>query len=105
MGHAKAETMRKRLIPSTREYTEVVDFIKLGGPPANNHAVRALRPLVIFRKVCHGTRSPHSSGNIAIFSSLTQTANLQECPALDLFDALLTGSPGSAHDLFVHDSS
>ena len=105
LGHAKAETMRKRLIPGAREYAEVFAFIKFGGPPTNNHAERALRPLVIFRKVCHGSRSRQGSENIAIFSSLTQTAKLQECPALDLFDALLTGSPASAHDLLFNNSS
>ena len=105
LNHAKAETLRKRLIPGAREYSEVFAFIKFGGPPTNNHAERALRPLVIFRKVCHGTRSQQGSENIAIFSSLTQTAKLQECPALELFEALLTGSPDSAHDLIFNDSS
>jgi len=38
------------------------------------YAERALRPLVIFRKVCLRTRSDQGSENIAIFSSLTRMA-------------------------------
>jgi len=105
LDYAKAETMRKRLIPGAREYSEVFAFVRFGGPPTNNHAERALRPLVIFRKVCHGSRSRQGSENIAIFSSLTQTAKQQECPTLELFEVLLTGSPASAHNLLFNDSS
>ncbi len=101
----KAETLRKRLIPGAREHSEVFTFIRFDGPATNNHAERALRPLVIFRKVCMGTRSQQGSENIGIFASLTQTAKLQKCPAIDLFLALLTGSPAQAHEVLFSDSS
>jgi hypothetical protein len=105
LGYHKAETLRKRLIPGAREYSEVFAFIRFDGPPTNNHAERALRPLVIFRKVCMGTRSGQGSGNVAIFNSLTETAKLQKCSTLDLFQALLTGSAAQAQDVLFGNSS
>lgn len=105
VGFAKAETLRKRLIPSAREYEQVFAFVEFDGPPTNNHAERALRPLVIFRKICMGTRSPRGSENISIFSSLTQTAKLQDASVLDLFGALLSGTATEARDLIFDDST
>ncbi|MCF6311928.1 MAG: hypothetical protein L3J39_13840, partial [Verrucomicrobiales bacterium] len=62
------------------------------------HAERALRPLVIFRKVCMGTRSREGSENICIFSSLTETVKLQGQTSLEMFQALLSSTPDQAHD-------
>jgi transposase len=97
LTHPKAETLRSRLLPGAREYEEVFAFIRFGGPPTNNHAERALRPLVIFRKVCMGSRSRTGSENVTIFSSLAQTAKLQRGNVLKLFQALLGGSASRAH--------
>ncbi len=105
LAFAKAETLRKRLIPGAREYTEVFTFIESKGPPTNNHAERALRLLVIFRKVCMGTRSDQGSENISVFSSLTQTAKLQNSSVLDLFSALITSSPQQAHGVIFDNST
>ncbi len=102
LAYPKAETLRKRLIPSAREYGEVFAFIKFGGPPTNNHAERALRPLVIFRKVCMGSRSSEGSKNIGIFSSLGETAKLQGCPPLEMFQSLLKGNKVQTHDLIFN---
>jgi hypothetical protein len=100
----KAETLRKRLIPGAREYNEVFAFIDFGGPPTNNHAERALRPLVLFRKISMGTRSPTGSQNIGVFASLTQTAKLQDTPVIELLNALLTGTPDQAQTALFPDS-
>jgi transposase len=105
LAHPKAETLRKRLIPGAREYEQVFAFIRFGGPPTNNHAERALRPLVIFRKVCLGSRSRRGSENVAIFSSLAQTTKLQEGKVLDLFQALFAGSASQAHAQIFPDTS
>ena len=103
--HEKAETLRKRLLPGAREYKEVFAFIRFDGPPTNNHAERAIRPLVIFRKVCHGSRSRKGSENVAIFSSLAQTAKQQESSVIDLFKSLFQGSVAESHDqLFANTS-
>lgn len=97
LAHPKAETLRSRLVPGAREYQEVFAFILFGGPPTNNHAERALRPLVIFRKACLGSRSRTGSENVTIFSSLAQTAKLQNGNVLDLFQELFGGTVSQAH--------
>jgi transposase len=99
-----AETFRKRLMPGAREHDNAFAFILHDGPPTNNLAERALRPLVIFRKVCQGTRSSTGSENISIFSSLTQTAKLQGQSILDLLHQLLTGNPESATEALYSNS-
>ena len=104
LEYVKAETLRKRLIPGAREYNEVFAFIDFGGPPTNNHAERALRPLVIFRKISMGTRSPTGSQNIGVFASLTQTAKLQDTPVIELLNALLTGTLAQAQTALFPDS-
>ena len=104
LAFAKAETLRKRLIPGAREYNELFTFIDFDGPPTNNHAERAVRPLVIFRKISMGTRSPIGSENIGIFASLTQTAKLQKAPDIPLFNALLTGTPSQSQAALFDDS-
>jgi hypothetical protein len=43
-----------------------------------------------------GTRSATGSENIGVFASLTQTAKLQNAPVIELFNALLTGTPSQA---------
>ena len=88
-----------RLIPTSREYPQLFAFIEHGGPPTNNHAERSLRPLVIFRKVCMGTRSATGSENISVFGSLTQTATLQGAKLIDMFRALFRSSPIHAQDV------
>jgi transposase len=105
LAHAKAETLRSRLVPGAREYEQVFAFIRFGGPPTNNHAERALRPLVIFRKVCLGSRSRTGSENVTIFSSLAQSTKLQEGNVIDLFQALFAGSASQAHAQIFPDTS
>jgi len=86
-----------------REYDEVFTFILHGSPPTNHHAERAPRPLVIFRKVGMGTRSSTDSANVGIFSSLTQTAKLQDADPFQVLFRLLTASPLDAHNaIFVN---
>jgi transposase len=94
----KAETLRQRLLPTSREYAQLFAFILNDGPPTNNHAERSLRPLVIFRKICMGTRSETGSENISVFGSLTQTIALQSARYIDMFRALFTQSPNDAQD-------
>jgi transposase len=97
LAHPKAETLRKRLIPGAREYEQVFVFIRFDGPPTNNHAERALRPLVIFRKVCLGSRSRTGSENVTIFSSLAETTKLQNGRVIDLFESLFSGTASQSH--------
>jgi len=97
LAHEKAETLRKRFIPGARERGEVFTCIRHGTPPTNNQAERSLRPLVIFRKVCMGTRSPTGSQNIAVFSSLIETARRQGSDTVELLKQLFVGNPVDVH--------
>jgi hypothetical protein len=54
---------------------------------------------VIFREVCLGTRSANGSENVAIFASIAETAKLRGCETLEIFEALLTGPPETAHEI------
>jgi hypothetical protein len=105
LAYPPAETFRKRLMPGAREHDNAFAFILHDGPPTNNLAERALRPLVIFRKVCQGSRSTNGSENVAIFSSLTQTAKLQGRSLLGLLHQLLTGNPESASEALYANSA
>lgn len=102
---AKAETLRKRLLPAAREHAEAFAFARFGGPPTNNHAERALRPLVIFRKVCLGTRSANGSENVATFASIVETATLRGCCTLDVLEALLTEPPETVHEILFPEAA
>lgn len=97
LHHHKAETLRKRFLPGARERSEVFTCIRHGTPPTNNQAERSLRPLVIFRKVCMGTRSSTGSENIAVFSSLIETARRQEADSMELLKQLFIGRPEDVH--------
>jgi hypothetical protein len=55
--------------------------------------------LVIFRKVCFGTCSAYRSEHVAVFASIVETAKLRGCSALDIFEALLTDAPETAHEM------
>jgi hypothetical protein len=95
VNSSKAETFRKRFLPGAREYNEVFAFIDVEGPPTNNHAERALRPFVLFRKTSRGTRNETGSENITLFASLLQTAKLQQASVITLLKALLSGTPSA----------
>ena len=105
LAHPKAETLRRRLVPGAREHGEVFAFIRFGGAPTNNHAERALRPLVIFRKVCLGSRSRTGSENVTIFSSLAQTTKLQNGDVLDLFRAMFGATASEVHSQIFPNTS
>jgi len=96
--HPKSETLSKRLLPASSEYPRLFAFMTLGGPPSNNHTERATRPMVIFWKICLGTRSETGSENLSIFGSLTQTAALQGAALIDVFKALFADSPSNPQD-------
>jgi len=74
----KAETLRARLRDPTKEYHRLFTFLKYPQvQPTNNHAERSLRPLVIFRKICFGTRSADGSYSHSVLPSLLVTAKRQ----------------------------
>jgi transposase len=58
-------------------------------PPTNNAAERALRPLVIARKISGGTRSPQGSQTRMVLQSLVATCDLRGCDPVAELLALL----------------
>jgi transposase len=89
LDYPPAETLRKRLVEKDRD--KLFTFLrKKGVEPTNNHAERALRPLVIMRKICNGTRSPAGSQSHAVLLSMLQTARCQGKSSIEFLTALIT---------------
>lgn len=61
--------------------------------------------LVFFRKVCLGTRNANGSENVAIFASIAETAKLRGCETSEIFEALLTGPPETAHKILFPEAA
>ena len=62
-------------------------------PSENNAAERALRPLVIARKISGGTRSPRGSETKMVLMSLLHTALVRGLDPLIAVEQMLLGSP------------
>jgi transposase len=76
LRHPKAEAFRKRLLGPEQKHFFTC-FRRPGVPPTNNQAERSLRPVVIMRKVVHGTRSAKGLENHSVLRSLFETARRQ----------------------------
>jgi len=91
---------------SKREYDRLFTFLTVPGLAAtNNHAERALRSPVIFRKICFGTRSAEGSRSHSILPSLLLTARRQNHHPLQFFQTLLTADTATAQAALFNDSS
>lgn len=88
LAHPKAEKLRQRLRGPEQKLLFTC-FRRPGVPPTNNQAEQSLRPVVIMRKVIHGTRSDKGLENHSVLRSLFETAKRQGKKAqlflLDLF--------------------
>jgi hypothetical protein len=99
-----AETLRRYLIGPDRK--NLFTFLRIPGvPPTNNHAEQSLRKLVIFRKVCFGTRSEKGLKSHSIIPSLVQTAKRQGVHPLTFLTTLLTADAATAQAALYNDSS
>jgi len=74
-------------------------------PPTNNHAEQSLRKMVIFRKVCFGTRSEKGLKTHSIIPSLVQTAKRQGVHPLTFLKTLLTADSATAQAALYNNSS
>ena len=71
-----AETLRTYLISPERKH--LLTFLRIPEvPPTNNHAEQSLRHMVIFRKICFGTRSDNGIKTHSVIPTLIQTAKRQ----------------------------
>ena len=98
------ESFRRRLT-SDEHHNYFTCIVDPAVPPTNNLAERALRPLVIFRKLSFGTRSEHGSQTLGILASLMATAHLQDVHPLSFLQTLLTSSIADAHRALFNNSS
>ena len=102
LSDKNAQNFKDRLSNAGREYNRL--FVFLDYPdvePTNNHAERALRKLVIFRKICFGTRSGHHS----VLASLFSTAIRQGNHPIDFSHTLFLSDPATAQAKLYNDSS
>ena len=90
-----ADTLRKRLLE--KDYDKLFTFLlQQNVEPTNNQAERSIRPHVIMRKICNGTRSAAGSESHAVLPSLLQTARRQGKDSLPFLTTLLTDTPQAA---------
>ena len=102
----KAETLRKRLINPDKEYDRLFTFLDFPGvQPTNNQAEQSLRSMVIFRKICFQTRSPHGSYSHSVLPSLLLTTRRQGNHPLDFFKTLFTSDTTTAQEALYQNSS
>ncbi|RPJ77549.1 MAG: IS66 family transposase [Deltaproteobacteria bacterium] len=101
-----AEAFRERLLDPNREYNRLFTFMDhYGVEPTNNQAEQSLRNLVIFRKICFGTRSKEGSYSHSVLPSLLLTAKRQGVHPLSFFDTLFSSDTATAQAALYNDSS
>ncbi len=99
-----AETLRAYL--AGPEQTYLFTFLRRPGvPPTNNHAEQSLRHMVIFRKICFGTRSESGLKTHSILPSLVQTARRQGVHPREFLQTLLTADTATAQATLYNNSS
>ena len=99
-----AETLRSYLAGTEQKF--LFTFLRHPGvPPTNNHAEQALRFLVIFRKICFGTRSESGIKTHSILPSLVQTARRQGVHPREFLQILLTADTATAQAALYNNSS
>lgn len=97
LDYPPAQTLRTRLME--KDYDKLLTFLEQKNvDPTNNHAERSIRPHVIMRKICGGTRSAAGSESHAVLPSLLQTAQRQGKSSVPFLLTLLTGTPEAARD-------
>ena len=106
LADKKAETLRQRLIDPNKESNRLFTFLKYPGvQPTNNQAEQSLRNMVIFRKICFGTRSTQGSYSHSVLPSLLLTAKRQGKHPLSFFRTLFASDTATAQAALYNDSS
>lgn len=103
LDFAPAETFRKRLLQQRDACFTFLDHPDVD--PTNNHAERALRPSVIFRKITFGNRSQAGARVHGILTSLIQTAILQKVAPRPFLQKLILATSTTAQAALFNDSS
>lgn len=101
-----AEAFRERLLDPKREYNRLFTFMDHPEvEPTNNQAEQSLRNLVIFRKICFGTRSSEGSHSHSVLPSLLLTAKRQGIHPLSFFYTLFSSDAAAAQAFLYNNSS
>ena len=106
LADPRAETFRQRLLNPKKDHNRLFTFLKYPDvEPTNNQAERSLRNMVIFRKVCFGTRSEQGSCSHSVLPSLLFTAQRQGHHPLDFLKTLFSSDTATAQAALYNDSS
>jgi transposase len=99
-----ALALRKFLIGPEQKH--LTTFLRIPGvEPTNNHAEQTLRKMVIFRKICFGTRSEAGLKNHSIIPTLVQTARRQGVHPREFLHILHTADTATAQAALYNNSS
>jgi len=91
VSHEKAITLQGRLLRHPGEWLVFLDDPRV--PPTNNIAERALRPLVVLRKITFGSRSDAGATRMAKLMTVGETARRHGHRASDIYFELYTRPP------------
>ena len=91
VSHEKAITLQARLLRHSGEWLVFLDDPRV--PPTNNLAERALRPLVVLRKITFGSRSDAGATRMAKIMTVGETARRHGHRASDIYFELYTRPP------------
>jgi transposase len=94
LDHAKAKTLQERLKRYGDHWLVFLDHPEV--PPTNNRAERALRPLVIFRKISFGSRTQAGARRLGVLMTVKETAKCQGRRPSEFFYYLMTRPPDAA---------
>jgi transposase len=99
-----AETLRTVLIGPEQKH--LFTFLRVPNvPPTNNHAEQSLRHMVIFRKICFGTRSDAGLKTHSILPTLLQTAKRQGVHPREFLQTLHTADTASVQSALYNNSA
>jgi hypothetical protein len=104
LRYPKAESFRQRLLGPEQKHLFTC-FRRPKVPPTNNQAERSLRPVVIMRKVIHGTRSDKGLENHSVLRSLFETAKRQGLKPHRFFLELFTTDTAHAQAALYRNSA
>lgn len=88
ISHPTADTLRKRLLRHKDEILTFLDHPKIIDP-TNNICERALRNLVIFRKITFGNRSEQGEKNLALMATILASSKLKGLDQKEVLKTLL----------------
>jgi len=102
----KALNLQRRLTRADKDNPRLFTFLKYPNlHPTNNQAERSLRGMVIFRKICMGTRSPTGSRCHSVLPSLLLTAQRQQRHPLSFLETLFCEQPHIVKAALYNNSS